>query len=166
MASTKAGVPFFSISASEFVEIFAGIGASRVRDLFEQASSHFRDAASFQQLTKPFGGQEVGPVHHLHRRDRCSGPPAQCWLWSRPSFSALASHCIQLALLHGAAKGNDEREQTVNQLLTEMDGSLALTVGSPLVVVYWLSTTNLLHNYAVSRFLGRLEASRATRGSL
>ena len=34
--STQAGVPFFSISASEFVEIFAGIGASRVRDLFEQ----------------------------------------------------------------------------------------------------------------------------------
>ena len=36
-------MPFFSISASEFVEIFAGIGASRVRDLFEQASSHFME---------------------------------------------------------------------------------------------------------------------------
>ena len=36
----EAGVPFFSISASEFVEIFAGIGASRVRDLFEQAKKN------------------------------------------------------------------------------------------------------------------------------
>ena len=113
---------------------------------------------------KPFGGQEVGPVHHLHRRDRCSGPPAQCWLWSRPSFSALASHCIQLALLHGAAKGNDEREQTVNQLLTEMDGSLALTVGSPLVVVYWLSTTNLLHHHAVSCILGSPGGFESNKG--
>ena len=37
VSTCEAGVPFFSISASEFVEIFAGIGASRVRDLFEQA---------------------------------------------------------------------------------------------------------------------------------
>ena len=47
----EAGVPFFSISGSEFVEMFVGVGAARVRDLFEQAKTQ-------------------GPVHHLHRRAR------------------------------------------------------------------------------------------------
>ena len=54
----EAGVPFFSISGSDFVEMFVGVGASRVRDLFQQA----KDAA---------------PGHHLHRRDRRGGPPAR-----------------------------------------------------------------------------------------
>ena len=46
----EAGVPFFSISGSEFVEMFVGVGASRVRDLFEKA-------------------KEERSVHYLHRRD-------------------------------------------------------------------------------------------------
>ena len=49
--SGEAGVPFFSISGSEFVEMFVGVGASRVRDLFEQAKRN-------------------SPLHHLHRRNR------------------------------------------------------------------------------------------------
>jgi len=49
----EAGVPFFSISGSEFVEMFVGVGAARVRDLFEQAAS--------------------GALHHLHRRARRVG---------------------------------------------------------------------------------------------
>ena len=53
----EAGVPFFSISGSEFVEMFVGVGAARVRDLFEQAKTQ-------------------RPVHHLHRRDRRRGPAA------------------------------------------------------------------------------------------
>ena len=48
----EAGVPFFFISGSDFVEMFVGVGASRVRDLFQQASKQ-------------------APCHHLHRRDRC-----------------------------------------------------------------------------------------------
>jgi cell division protease FtsH len=52
----EAGVPFFSISGSDFVEMFVGVGASRVRDMFEQA-------------------KKQRPLHHLHRRDRCRRPP-------------------------------------------------------------------------------------------
>ena len=52
----EAGVPFFSISGSDFVEMFVGVGASRVRDLFEQAKQN-------------------SPVHHLHGRDRRRRPP-------------------------------------------------------------------------------------------
>ena len=77
----EAGVPFFSISGSEFVEMFVGVGASRVRDLFEQAK---KDAPCIVFI------DEIDAVG----RQRGAG-------------------------LGG---GNDEREQTLNQLLTEMDG--------------------------------------------
>jgi cell division protease FtsH len=77
----EAGVPFFSISASEFVEMFVGVGASRVRDLFEQAIA-----------TAP-GIVFIDELDAVGRR-------------------------------RGAGLGavNDEREQTLNQLLVEMDG--------------------------------------------
>ncbi|OGC76677.1 MAG: cell division protein FtsH [candidate division Zixibacteria bacterium RBG_16_50_21] len=77
----EAGVPFFSISASEFVEMFVGVGASRVRDLFEQAKA-----------TAP-GIVFIDELDAVGRR-------------------------------RGAGLGavNDEREQTLNQLLVEMDG--------------------------------------------
>ncbi len=61
----EAGVPFFSISGSDFVEMFVGVGASRVRDLFVQ-------------------GKKNAPVHHLHRRDRCRRPPSRCRSGRRP----------------------------------------------------------------------------------
>ena len=77
----EARVPFFSVSGSGFVEVFAGLGAARVRDLFEQA-------------------RDPRPGDHLHRRDRRPRRPP------RPSGFG----------------GNDEREQTLNQLLAEMDG--------------------------------------------
>ena len=77
----EAGVPFFSISASEFVEIYAGVGASRVRDLFEQAKKSAPCIIFIDEI------DAVG-------RQRSAG----------------------------FGQGNDEREQTVNQLLTEMDG--------------------------------------------
>ncbi|MEM8641937.1 MAG: ATP-dependent zinc metalloprotease FtsH3 [Cyanobacteria bacterium P01_G01_bin.54] len=77
----EAGVPFFSISGSEFVEMFVGVGASRVRDLFEQAKSNAPCIVFIDEI------DAVG-------RSRGAG-------------------------LGG---GNDEREQTLNQLLTEMDG--------------------------------------------
>ena len=54
----EAGVPFYTISGSDFVEMFVGVGASRVRDLFEQAKPN-------------------SPVHHLRRRDRRRRPPAR-----------------------------------------------------------------------------------------
>jgi cell division protease FtsH len=78
----EANVPFFSISGSEFVEMFVGVGASRVRDLFRQA-------------------KEKAPcivfIDEIDAIGRARG--------KNPSFS-----------------GNDERENTLNQLLTEMDG--------------------------------------------
>jgi cell division protease FtsH len=77
----EAQVPFYSISASEFVELFVGVGASRVRDLFEQAK---RNAPS------------IVFVDELDAVGRQRGA--------------------------GLGGGNDEREQTLNQLLVEMDG--------------------------------------------
>ncbi len=77
----EAGVPFFSVSASEFIELFVGMGAKRVRDLFEQA-------------------KEVSPaivfIDEIDAVGRSRGT--------------------------GLGGGNDEREQTLNQLLSEMDG--------------------------------------------
>ena len=79
----EAGVPFFSASASEFIEAIVGVGASRVRDLFKQA-------------------EEAAPaiifIDELDAIGRARGAAA-AWLG-----------------------GHDEREQTLNQILTEMDG--------------------------------------------
>jgi cell division protease FtsH len=80
----EAGVPFFSISASEFVEAIVGIGASRVRDLFKQAKQASPAIVFIDEL------DAIG-------RSRSAGVGP---------FSG----------------GNDEREQTLNQILTEMDG--------------------------------------------
>jgi cell division protease FtsH len=77
----EAGVPFFSISASEFVEMFVGVGASRVRDLFEKAKATSPAIIFIDEL------DAVG----------------------RQRFAGLGG-------------SNDEREQTLNQLLVEMDG--------------------------------------------
>jgi cell division protease FtsH len=80
----EAGVPFFSLSASEFVEAIVGVGASRVRDLFEQAKQAAPAIIFIDEL------DAIG-------RSRTSG-------------------------IAGFSGGNDEREQTLNQILTEMDG--------------------------------------------
>ncbi|MFZ4567169.1 MAG: ATP-dependent zinc metalloprotease FtsH [Prochlorococcaceae cyanobacterium] len=77
----EAGVPFFSISASEFVEMFVGVGASRVRDLFRQAKAKAPCIVFIDEIDAV--GRQRGA---------------------------------------GIGGGNDEREQTLNQLLTEMDG--------------------------------------------
>lgn len=77
----EAGVPFFTISASEFVELFVGVGASRVRDLFRQAKAKAPCIIFIDEIDAV--GRQRGA---------------------------------------GIGGGNDEREQTLNQLLTEMDG--------------------------------------------
>src|SRR5215212_9424374 len=77
----EAGVPFFSISGSDFVEMFVGVGASRVRDLFEQGKAH-----------------------------------APCIIFI-DEIDAVGRHRGA-----GLGGGHDEREQTLNQLLVEMDG--------------------------------------------
>ncbi|MDD5561400.1 MAG: ATP-dependent zinc metalloprotease FtsH [Candidatus Omnitrophica bacterium] len=82
----EAGVPFFSISGSNFVEMFVGVGASRVRDLFEQG----RKAGKIEGKGAIIFIDEIDAVGRLR-------------------FS-------------GIGGGNDEREQTLNQLLVEMDG--------------------------------------------
>lgn len=94
----EAGVPFFSISGSEFVELFVGAGAARVRDLFEQAKQKAPCIIFIDELDA-IGKSRAG-----------NG---------------------------GFVGGNDEREQTLNQLLTEMDG---FTAGDATVIV--LAATN------------------------
>ena len=80
--SGEAGVPFFNISGSEFIEMFVGLGASRVRDLFEQARQKAPCIIFIDELDA-IGRSRGGPM---------------------------------------VMGGHDEREQTLNQLLTEMDG--------------------------------------------
>lgn len=77
----EAGVPFFSISGSDFVEMYVGVGASRVRDLFEQAKKHAPAIIFIDEIDAV--GRQRGA---------------------------------------GLGGGHDEREQTLNQLLVEMDG--------------------------------------------
>jgi cell division protease FtsH len=79
--AAEAGVPFFSISGSDFIEMFVGVGASRVRDLFDQAKKN-----------------------------------APCIIFI-DEIDAVGRHRGS-----GTGGGNDEREQTLNQLLVEMDG--------------------------------------------
>ncbi|MEX2008070.1 MAG: ATP-dependent zinc metalloprotease FtsH [Candidatus Spechtbacterales bacterium] len=79
--SGEAGVPFYSISGSEFVEMFVGVGASRVRDLFEVAKQHSPSIIFIDEI------DAVGRLRGA-----------------------------------GLGGGNDEREQTLNQILSEMDG--------------------------------------------
>jgi cell division protease FtsH len=94
----EARVPFFSISASEFVEMFVGVGASRVRDLFQQAKQA-APAIIFIDELDAIGRSRAG------------------------AFGGLSG-------------GHDEREQTLNQILTEMDGF------DPSVGVIVISATN------------------------
>jgi cell division protease FtsH len=77
----EAGVPFFSISGSEFVEMFVGVGAARVRDLFEQASKAAPCIIFIDELDAMGRARSIGPYG-----------------------------------------GHDEKEQTLNQLLSELDG--------------------------------------------
>ncbi|MEL6604780.1 MAG: ATP-dependent zinc metalloprotease FtsH, partial [Cyanobacteria bacterium J06614_10] len=93
----EAGVPFFSISGSEFIEMFVGVGSSRVRDLFEQAKKQAPCIVFIDEL------DAIG-------KSRASG---------------------------GFYGGNDEREQTLNQLLAEMDG---FNAGESTIIV--LAATN------------------------
>lgn len=79
--AAEAGVPFFSISGSEFVEMFVGVGAGRVRDMFQQASARAPALIFIDEI------DSVGRVRG-----------------------------------GGVGGGNDEREQTLNQILAEMDG--------------------------------------------
>lgn len=90
----EAGVPFFSISGSEFVEMFVGVGAARVRDLFEQAKSKAPCIIFIDELDALGKARGTGPMMH------------------------------------------EEREQTLNQLLVEMDGF------DPRVGVIILAATN------------------------
>jgi len=78
----ESGVPFFSISGSEFIELFVGVGAARVRELFEQARQKAPCIIFIDELDAVGGARGIGP----------------------------------------AFGGHDEREQTLNQLLAEMDG--------------------------------------------
>jgi len=93
----EANCPFFSISGSDFIEVFVGVGASRVRDLFAQARKHAPSIIFIDEI------DAVG-------RQRSAG---------------------------GFGGGHDEREQTLNQLLTEMDGFE--TAKDPVIV---LAATN------------------------
>ena len=96
----EAGVPFFSISGSEFVEMFVGVGASRVRDLFEQAKKNAPCIVFIDEIDAV--GRQRGA---------------------------------------GMGGGNDEREQTLNQLLTEMDGF----EGNSGIIIVAATNLSLIH---------------------
>ena len=87
----EAGVPFFSISGSDFVEMFVGVGASRVRDLFDQAKKNCPCIVFIDEIDAV--GRQRGA---------------------------------------GLGGGHDEREQTLNQLLVEMDG---FTVNESIIII-------------------------------
>jgi len=97
----EAKVPFFTISGSDFVEMFVGVGASRVRDMFEQAKKH-----------------------------------APCIIFI-DEIDAVGRHRGA-----GLGGGHDEREQTLNQLLVEMDGFEGNEASSsslpPTVLTFWI----------------------------
>ena len=135
----EAGVPFFSISGSEFVEMFVGVGASRVRDLFKKVQVFW---VHVPQLCIDFKlEQEVMGIGRLNdptaqRACQCltSGEYAIPWYSKVACFTLQAKEnapCIVFvdeidavgrSRGTGVGGGNDEREQTLNQLLTEMDG--------------------------------------------
>lgn len=97
----EANCPFFSISGSDFIEVFVGVGASRVRDLFEQARIHAPSIIFIDEI------DAVG--RHRGR---------------------------------GIGGGHDEREQTLNQLLTEMDGFQ--TFKKPVIVIAATNRSDVL----------------------
>ena len=120
----ESGVPFFSMSGSEFVEMFVGLGAARVRDLFEQATKKAPCIIFIDEL------DALGKARGI-----------------------------------GTAGGHDEREQTLNQLLVEMDGF------DPNIGVILLAATNrpeildpaLLSTYLVSALAGRCDRQAHSR---
>ena len=98
----EAGVPFFSISGSDFVEMFVGVGASRVRDLFDQAKKHQPCIIFIDEIDAV--GRQRGA---------------------------------------GLGGGHDEREQTLNQLLVEMDG---FDVNTNIIVIAATNRPDILDN--------------------
>ena len=98
----EASVPFFSISGSDFVEMFVGVGASRVRDLFEQAKKHHPCIIFIDEIDAV--GRQRGA---------------------------------------GLGGGHDEREQTLNQLLVEMDG---FDVNTNIIVIAATNRPDILDN--------------------
>ncbi len=98
----EAGVPFFSISGSDFVEMFVGVGASRVRDLFNQAKKKAPCIVFIDEI------DAVGRQRGV-----------------------------------GIGGGNDEREQTLNQLLVEMDG---FSINSGIIVLAATNRSDVLDN--------------------
>ena len=156
----EANVPFFSISGSEFVEMFVGMGASKVRDLFKQAKENLAEIVDY--LHQPSKYSEIGAS--MPKGVLLVGPPgtgktmlakAVAGEANVPFFSISGSEFVEMFVGMGASKvrdlfkqakekapcivfideidaigkkrdghigGNDEREQTLNQLLTEMDG--------------------------------------------
>lgn len=102
----EAGVPFFSSSAAEFIELFVGVGASRIRTLFKKAKEKAPCIIFIDEI------DAVG-------KSRSSG---------------------------GGFGGNDEREQTINQLLTEMDGFVS---GSGVVVIAATNRPDILDSALV-----------------
>ena len=119
----EAGVPFFSLSASEFVEAVVGIGASRVRDLFKKA----KEAA-----------------------------PAIVFIDELDAIGRARSGS-------GFGAGSEEREQTLNQILTEMDG---FTPATDLIVIAATNRPDVLDKALLrpGRFDRRIAVSAPDRG--
>lgn len=124
----EAGVPFLSISGSDFMEMFVGVGPARVRDLFAQARAQSPSMIFIgERLCFSSCSARAVASHHsfvgMHE--------ALCTSALAPKGSHKAQYCLAADEIDaigrargkgGFAGGNDERENTLNQLLVEMDG--------------------------------------------
>ena len=123
----EAGVPFLSISGSDFVELYVGVGASRVRDLFEQAKKNAPAIVFIDEIDAV--GRQRGA---------------------------------------GLGGGHDEREQTLNQLLVEMDGFGAnegvIVIAATTVRIFWI-TRCCVRAVLTVRFMSAHRMSRAAKRS-
>ena len=124
----EAGVPFYQMTGSEFVEIIVGVGAARVRDLFKRARVN-APCIIF-----------VDEIDALGIRRADAGALAPCIICTRRLFIRVLLHA------HSCATGirtNEEREQTLNQLLTEIDG-FEVDLGNPVVFMAATNRADLL----------------------
>ena len=116
----EAGVPFISVSGSEFVQVFVGVGAARVRDMFRQARENAPCIIFIDEIDAIGRQRGSGIVFYILFKCCYAGSTSQLFVSSRCSHLTTLQCGFISFLIIGTT--NDEREQTLNQLLVEMDG--------------------------------------------
>eukprot|EP00438_Fugacium_kawagutii_P026198 Skav206693 [mRNA] locus=scaffold1764:142489:159539:+ [translate_table: standard] len=152
----ESGVPFIQSSASEFIELFVGVGASRVRDIFKQAKEKAAPQRNRRSDVEPLATFEVAPcivfIDEIDAIGRQRGMGARCGPDGVLSEGA------------GMGGGNDEREQTLNQILTVTWQALLSECNSGVIVVAATNRSDILDNALLRPGPGRREMSRQPAG--